>query len=306
VNIEYQLYLSSTNTSWDISADNSIKFPSGSRVKCNLKFTGTQYIYTCTNLDTGEVKQVIKNSTLKIYQSPTQLGIKRGINPLKTNDSINLKQFKIYTDGNLVFDGGAETYVYDPSKFTIVGSPTITEYGVASGFSGSDYITTKNSIDFSNVDNWEIITPVFKHSTNLTVLSTVLCGGVAGNQDGIAIFMRPNGKTSWSVQDVQGGSFIFKRDANTTFTDGALNQFKMEFTGNAYNFYHSVNGGAFALVDTFASTTKTTVNTLLYLGVGIGQYYRGDYYALPSTSITVDNKEVFTGAKENYYMLNGI
>ena len=112
-NVEYQLYLSSTNSSWDISANTDIKFPSGHTVKCNLKFTGTQYIYTCTDLDTNTVKTVTINSTAKIYQSPTRLGIKRNSDYYK--GSIDLNAFKIYVDDKEVFNGLMESTkpIYD-------------------------------------------------------------------------------------------------------------------------------------------------------------------------------------------------
>jgi hypothetical protein len=101
--VQFQLYLSSNSTSWDIATNNDIRFASGSRVKCNLKFTGTQYIYTCTNLDTNEVKKVEINSSLKIYQSPTQLGLKRTAIALQAGDTIDLKHFSITVDGKEVY-----------------------------------------------------------------------------------------------------------------------------------------------------------------------------------------------------------
>ena len=46
---------------------------------------------------------------------------------------------------------------YDKSKVTIVGSPTITDNGIASGFSGSNYLISTSTIDLSSVNSWEII-----------------------------------------------------------------------------------------------------------------------------------------------------
>lgn len=103
--IEYQLYLSSVSNTWDISAGVVAHFRAGDTVKCNLKFTGTQYIYTCTNLNTGEVKQSVINSNKKVYQSPTLLGRKRDQVSFGNASSIDLKQFSITVDGKEVFSG---------------------------------------------------------------------------------------------------------------------------------------------------------------------------------------------------------
>lgn len=51
-----------------------------------------------------------------------------------TTDIENLKE----TKNNNIFDIG---------KFTVVGSPTITDDGVASGFSGTDYVTSKYNLE---------------------------------------------------------------------------------------------------------------------------------------------------------------
>lgn len=295
-NIEYQLYLSSTNTSWDIATDSSIKFPSGSRVKCNLKFTGTQYIYTCTNLNTGEVKQVVKNSTLKIYQSPTQLGCKRKTGPLKTNDNIDLKQFKIYTDNTLVFDGGAETYVYDPSKFTIVGSPTITEYGVASGFvTNSSYIETDCMLNPTGDWKYEI---EFTTSNDVTSSQTITSGRTISSSPYGLLITVLNGRLLCYIGT--SSKHIIDTSTFTTVQPNTKYKWMGEYKNGTY--YLSLNGNVYK---TLTSTEKLVSNK--------GQYYGDDVrfpnaflgsINLPSTSITVDGKEVFTGAKENYYMLS--
>ena len=164
--VEYQLYLSSTNTSWDIASDNSIKFPSGSIVKCNLKFTGTQYIYTCTNLNTGEVKQIVKNSTLKVYQSPTQLGRKRNVTNLKEGELIYLKQFSITVDGKEVFSGnktGIDTI--KANNYEVVGSPVISDDGIVSGFSHSNFIKVPNVSELGKITESIRFTSSFVYNT---------------------------------------------------------------------------------------------------------------------------------------------
>lgn len=150
-NIQYQLYLSSTGSSWDIAEDQSISFPSGHTVKCNLKFTGTQYIYTCTDLDTNVVKNKIINSTAKVYQSPTQIGLKRNISGL--TGSIDLKQFSITVDGVEVFSGnktGIDNYTINGNTITIPYTESITGSKIAPASSRQDIATVATALGSAN------------------------------------------------------------------------------------------------------------------------------------------------------------
>lgn len=288
-NIQYQLYLSSTSSSWDISNGAFITFPSGSKVKCNLKFTGTQYIYTCTNLDTNEVKSIEVNSSLKIYQSPELLGRKRaGTANSAFTGSIDLKSFKIYTDNNLVFDGGAETYVYDSSKFTVVGSPTITEYGVASGLNDSNYIQA-TTIDYSK--NWEIVVPFKTGSTiSAQVLLTLNTGTTFASN-----YLVLTGAKSLSFR--LAGLNLSNIDS-TSLKENTDYIAKIGWDGSRY--YLKINGQEYYR----NSSTALEIDEPIKLGTisNSGWIFQGTIN-LSQFSITVDGKEVFTGAKEKFYAM---
>lgn len=61
------------------------------------------------------------------------------------NGSIDLKYFSITVDGVEVFSGNKTGIdVIKPDNYTVVGSPTITSDGVASGFSSSNRLTISN------------------------------------------------------------------------------------------------------------------------------------------------------------------
>ena len=65
--------------------------------------------------------------------------------------SIDLKQFSITVDGQEVFNGnktGIDTIKAD--DYTVVGTPTISADGIASGFSSSNYLTKAISIPISS------------------------------------------------------------------------------------------------------------------------------------------------------------
>lgn len=76
--------------------------------------------------------------------------------------SIDLKSIAIWADDVPVFNGNKTgLYIAKPDNYTVEGSPTITEDGVASGFSTSNYITyNKQTLG----DNFDIIFPKFKTS----------------------------------------------------------------------------------------------------------------------------------------------
>lgn len=65
--------------------------------------------------------------------------------------SIDLKSIAIWADGVPVFNGNKTgLFVAKSDNYEVVGSPTITEDGIASGFSSSNYITSgSRTFDFS-------------------------------------------------------------------------------------------------------------------------------------------------------------
>lgn len=226
--------------------------------------------------------------------------------------SINLPATKVYSNNQLIYSPTKPTYLlerrkegYDPSKFTIVGSPTITEYGVASGFSGSDYLTIP-TIDLSQTDSFELILPYITPSE--------LSGGQKYIYVGDTFNMSVN-PTAYLYYF----NLTFEDDTKAVFYDhtsiskepNSLYLIKLTFNINeGYKAYYKLpNSNEWVLHKTNTTTKRLKASTFINK---IGQIYSTGAYGwdgavpLSSISITVDGKEVFTGAKENYYMLNGI
>ena len=64
--------------------------------------------------------------------------------------SIDLKQFSITVDGVPVFSGNQTGIdAIKPDDYTVVGTPTISADGIASGFSASNYLTTTENINLT-------------------------------------------------------------------------------------------------------------------------------------------------------------
>lgn len=98
--LKFFLWLSSTSSTWDIANEIEIEFDYNPTdwYYCVLEFDGQAYSYTIKNLNSGEIKNIKVDSSTKIYQSPTQIGLKAS-----ELSSLDLNSFKIYRDGDLVY-----------------------------------------------------------------------------------------------------------------------------------------------------------------------------------------------------------
>lgn len=91
--------------------------------------------------------------------------------------SIDLKYFKFVANGVELISGNKTGLdVIKPDDYTVVGTPTITDDGIASGFSGSKYITT--GLTTKTTNDCEIQIPFKTGSTNNT--TQILCAGATG------------------------------------------------------------------------------------------------------------------------------
>ena len=183
---------------------------------------------------------------------------------------------------------------YDPSKFTVVGSPTITDDGVASGFSDSDYI--KKEITLTN--NWGFVLPV--KVTNETVTT-----------QWIATFLSEANERICAIR--KEGNYLYIQGFNGAVSSYA---FTIPYVLNQTVYLKAVKNGT-SLVLSYSNDLKNWIDrsfdltgyeianvSEVYLGIvdASWQAFLGSII-LPSISITVDGKEVFTGAKEQFYML---
>ena len=173
---------------------------------------------------------------------------------------------------------------FDKSKFTIVGSPTITDDGVASGFSVSDYITLP--ISLSEANSWQIILKNNSLYNNGYLLGGNILNTIAYIKG--TFYISSNG-TSWDVASNVG-----------TVTDIPANSLiQLEFTGSKYiSKYSTDNGLNWNITGELNSNVKITDKLdTLYVGVIVGGEPANCSIDLKHFSITVDGKEVFSGNK---------
>lgn len=155
--------------------------------------------------------------------------------------SIDLKQFSITVDGKEVFSGnktGIDTI--KPDDYTVVGTPTISADGVASGFSRGNYLTTTQTLGNSikvfstfktpQSDNVTANSAIWQIKTSSTIELQVV---------GQKMFIINSGGT------ISAGNFNFEYDTwydtifEYNFTTGA---YKLSYKKSADNNYIELTG----------------------------------------------------------------
>ena len=200
--------------------------------------------------------------------------------------------------------------VYNPDAFTVVGSPTITDNGVysATQLPSTNYIKVFDSLPVGKNIKVEY-EGIFGHITD----------GKSSGNTGICMF-REHSATSTPR---------FGHFSDVTTKLGSQNciwyNSQKEIPRHASGYYSTVEGDKYKVVFTF---NETRVNFELFVnGVSKMTDYQNisdleitslDFYIgspnfvarqhtttvdLKSISITIDGKEVFTGAKEKFYAI---
>ena len=145
------------------------------------------------------------------------------------------------------------------TNFTKVGTPTVDEMtGVATGFSGSNYLTL--GVNTPDSGTWEIVVK-FKTGTSNSGASVIF--GAVGtsmlpfykDSNTLYAFLSSNG-SSW---DMASAASIMSISTNTTY------KMKAEFTGSAYNWYNWEND-TWVLKRTISSSSLVKGGNLLKIG----------------------------------------
>lgn len=177
---------------------------------------------------------------------------------------------------------------FDKSKFEVVGSPTITDDGIASGFSTDNYLKCLTNFDFSKNFSIECLFTTGDDTTTEQHLWETIVGR------GINLQVK-NNKFALAVGD--GTNWISVSSSNSNATANTSYKAKVIHTLTGYKLY--INE-----VEEINIPTITTVPTQdLYI-------CRNGYFVgsidLKQFSITVDGKEVFSGNKTGLDVINNI
>ena len=192
---------------------------------------------------------------------------------------------------------------FDLSKFTVVGSPTITDDGVASGFSNYDYVTSKY-----NLEDGKIYTFVVEG-----------IGGIPRTDRGSYIFTAFYGNTSGddNLRLISGAKTGIVRFAlGTTGTDiytkfaisnGVKYKIEVKTDFKTFITFTDLLTG-YTLTKTGYSVTDQTYGEMVitYGTKQGGSPLTDGSINLKSFSITADGKEVFSGNKTGIDVINDI
>lgn len=192
-----------------------------------------------------------------------------------------------------------DTKVYNPSAFTIVGSPTITADGIASGFSSSNYLTGS----FTSVTPSKIIfrtKGVYSSTPNAANGSQVI-GKIQGTNSSPSLEYNPNAKRLAAIKFHNNSSTDnFSANIIVPLNDGDIVEAEVIATSTFVTLNAKINGVPY---------TNTWSGNGLYCGAINGclipndsNWYWTGSIDLKQFSITVDGVEVFSGSNPaNYF-----
>ena len=180
---------------------------------------------------------------------------------------------------------------YNPDAgFTVVGSSTITDDGVASGFSSGNYVKITQSLKLNN--SWEITQKIKLENTATS--TNVFLNSVSPSTQ-LEVFILKNNDLACSLY-VDGKYIATSSSGKARLTVGLDYICKLQFTGDSYIFSYSENGIDFTKVWEIPSTVKVNIDTF-----NIGYSFAIGSIDLKQFSITVDGKEVLSGAYPNEF-----
>lgn len=282
---------------------------SGNTAVSNIESAKTNAITDITNQETISKNNVITTGNEQVDR--VNLTGVDNRTPIFSKSEIGTNE-SIYQN---VYDLKHSTF--DKSKFTVVGSPTITDDGVAS-FSKNNYITIPK-VDFGIANTWKIQLKIkIPSSLPIQPVEPIFVYTYNNYFGGVQILLLSDGNLLFiGGSDSSNAEDIF----NITFTPSLNTEYllSLEFTGTQYIAKYSLDDDNWVTINTVTSSTKVTS---LPLGIKLGQrfdimydpnneVFRGTI-DLKQFSITVDGKEVFSGNKtgldvikpDNYTIVN--
>ena len=180
---------------------------------------------------------------------------------------------------------------FDKSKFAVVGSPTITDDGVASGFSDSNYLSTS----YVPNQNYKTFSIKFKFKTGSTKTGNYLIGDKINTANFLISWEGRTNKLALWLSTDNNRDIANGLDGKTIIQFNKDYWINLTFDGTKYVLYISTDGKTYTPDITVTSSLKANI-WQLFIG-----YVWGDatnyIYDLKNFSITVDGKEVFNGNK---------
>lgn len=153
---------------------------------------------------------------------------------------------------------------FDVSKFTVTGSPVITNDGIASGFSSSDYIANANNITINADDDIYILSPVIEFSAlNSTQQSIFSMYDTNSDSNALQFRSTNDNKLILFWKDNSGTDIIRYTTSSTVSTDVKYQMLATRKAG-VYNLYYRELGGAWVNAGTNSSASFSGVYAIKF------------------------------------------
>lgn len=246
---------------------------------------------------------------MSLYLGQTRLSANRGSYGVLKKNLANIDtegiDYLLNSKSILSGDIGSNSSVYnnilnykhstfDKSKFKVAGSPTITEDGVASGFSDTNKITIAS--DFVSANSWVFYSPTFQLNElgsieNYVIHSSSIC--ISKNYNTVPENSQFIVRLYFS-DETEVKIYYF---SDITIVENENYQVKIEYTGTQYKIYIKVGDGNYVLKHTITKSAKLISNTDYTIGsFGMYGWYNGSI-DLKSFAIRADGIPVFNGNK---------
>jgi hypothetical protein len=206
---------------------------------------------------------------------------------------------QVYSDTQL-YNGILTQYnnsPFDISKFTVVGTPTITDEGIASGFSSSNYLEVSSVTKLANAFS---IKCSFKTGSTLpSAIETLFSIQSSSFSDSLKLRQSTDGTIGFTLRVGGTVSTLSSTNALAVNTDYIL-EIAQETNGTTHLKYKKVNDSNW-LEDNTDTSSLINISTVDKFRIGNASNSTSEPFNgsndLKQFSITVDGVEVFSGLK---------
>ena len=296
--VNYKAYDIDNSEAVDLTWSNTYK-PDGSQlsnsnlpatkqaglIKFRVEWDGTTHKKTIIQPDTNRTFYSIATSSLPPNLVTGSIYAKF----FGAAQSINLKNISVKINGVPVFSGNKTGVDTVKADFTKVGSPTITDDLVTSGFSSSNYLTV--ACDFpSNVTNLEFYFPAFTLNSGYSSETFILQNSVNGKNIALGI----NGSLKSNLY-MWGDSqnIVVPKTGSLTYSVGVKYYTRLLYNGTTYTFQHSTNNNDWETDSTYTSSISLASATTYIIGNNViyGSAFNGSV-DLTTMRVLVNNKVI--------------
>ena len=189
--------------------------------------------------------------------------------------------------------------IFDIGKFTVVGTPTITDDGIASGFSNTNYINAFSLTE--SMTSFKIVYPI-KLPTTVTHNAHTIFGTSQSGYRGIIVrYILNANKISVNFAVSGASSWTFDSVLNYTLNPSTNYIGVIEWDGTKYALKILNENGALLYSTTFSNSSPLAASNY-WIGntmVWGKKFYNEGSIDLKQFSITVDGENIFNGLMES-------